>query len=73
LSGLGELAVVGGVGLAGDEEDLADSDVRDLKQCDGIAPVEGAEFDGIEAAGRSGDCGVEFACGFVDRYPEPLA
>ena len=53
LSGLCYLAVVGGVGLAGDEEDLAHSHVQDVEKCDGGMAVEGTEFDCVGAAGRS--------------------
>jgi hypothetical protein len=49
LGCLGDLAVVGGVGLAGDEKDLADTDVLDLKQCDGVVAVDGSKLDCVEA------------------------
>jgi len=50
----GHFAVVGGVGLAGDDEDLSDTDVRDSESrwlADGVGRF---DFDTVESAGDDG-------------------
>lgn len=53
------LAVVGGVGLAGDDEDFAEADVRDVGFGEGFASGQCADFEAEPASGGGVEFGAE--------------
>ena len=70
---LRDFAVVGGVGLTGDDEDLSDTDVLDGEDrwlADGVGRF---DFDAIEAAGDDGELTAELVVPLVERQAMPLA
>ena len=54
------LAVVGGVGLAGDDEDFADADVLDRGVSESSTLAGNAGFQAIPSPGRSSQSGTNF-------------
>ena len=73
LGRLGDFAVVGGIGLTGDDEDLSDTDVLDGEQrrlADGVGRF---DFDAIEAAGDDGELTAELVVRLIERQTMPFA
>jgi hypothetical protein len=73
LGGLRHFAVVGGVGLTGDDEDLSDADVLDGEE-GGVADGVGCfDFYAVESAGDDRQLPTELLFSFVEREAMPSA
>jgi hypothetical protein len=65
-------AVVGGIGLAGDDEDLADADVIDCEAGERLCILRYAEIEAIPSAGGGEDCGFEIVGFGIDCDGLPI-
>ena len=71
--GLRHFAVVGGVGLTGDDEDLSDADVLDGEEGGPADGVGCFDFDAVESTGDDGQLTTELLFGLVEREALPPA
>jgi hypothetical protein len=70
---LRNLAVIGGVGLAGDDEDFSDADVRNFEQSGLAGSVGRFDFDAIESASDDGKLTAELLFGWIKGQSLPSA